>query len=730
MIFVPPRFAADSILEAAAAGVELVIAITEGIPAHDELRVYNTLQRDHPGHAPGRPQLPRHPLPRQGQRRHHPGVLLQAGQRRRGLALGHADLPDRQRDRPGRLRLQLDRRHRRRPGARLLVRRHPRALRGRRADRAGRALRRDRRLGRGGGRRVHRRAHEQARGRLHRRLHRAGGQADGPRRRDRLRLGRHRRGEGARRSKRRACASGAPRPKPPRSPSRSSAAPPRRPPERRRAHAAPARYAGAPPAARYAWPRWTPGGSDARRARAQARRARAHARARSATRRALRRRPAAGRAAVRAAARPGAPRPRAGAPRRGATSRRRAAGSRRVRPSRGGTARRGRREHARRPGEPARRPRAPAAAERRRQPPPAPARRRPAAPPAPHAASAGRPPGAAELLRFRERLESDGARADPRVRRAARTPKLRRYASDHPDPPSPSPAARPRSTSSTSRACATPPCARSRATPRARPPTAPSVGYPRLRSWIADHHGVEPERVLVTNGSLQADAFLFDQLVRAGDEVIVERPTYDRTLLVAAHSAARQLHAVELEPDGIDTEALAHAARGRRAAEARAHHPQLPEPRRLHALARASAEALLALAARARLPVFEDDPYVELRFSGEPLPTMLSMDPERVVYASSFTKTVCPGIRVGYLVGPPDLIARDRRAGDQHLHLAEHGLASRSSTSSAPRARSSARSRRSSAALAERARTLARGAAPRAARGRVRRARRAATSCG
>jgi succinyl-CoA synthetase alpha subunit len=49
MIFVPPRFAADSILEAAAAGVELVIAITEGIPAHDELRVYNTIRRDHPG---------------------------------------------------------------------------------------------------------------------------------------------------------------------------------------------------------------------------------------------------------------------------------------------------------------------------------------------------------------------------------------------------------------------------------------------------------------------------------------------------------------------------------------------------------------------------------------------------------------------------------------------------------------------------------------------------------
>jgi succinyl-CoA synthetase alpha subunit len=49
MIFVPPKFAADAILDAAAGGVELVITITEGIPAHDELRVYNTVKRDHPG---------------------------------------------------------------------------------------------------------------------------------------------------------------------------------------------------------------------------------------------------------------------------------------------------------------------------------------------------------------------------------------------------------------------------------------------------------------------------------------------------------------------------------------------------------------------------------------------------------------------------------------------------------------------------------------------------------
>src|SRR5487761_536112 len=76
-----------------------------------------------------------------------------------------------------------------------------------------------------------------------------------------------------------------------------------------------------------------------------------------------------------------------------------------------------------------------------------------------------------------------------------------------------------------------------------------SIGYPRLRAWIADKHGVEPERVIVTNGSMQADAFLFEHLVRAGDEVVVERPTYDRTLLSLRERGAR-VHAVSLADDG------------------------------------------------------------------------------------------------------------------------------------------------------------------------------------
>jgi 2-aminoadipate transaminase len=183
-----------------------------------------------------------------------------------------------------------------------------------------------------------------------------------------------------------------------------------------------------------------------------------------------------------------------------------------------------------------------------------------------------------------------------------------------------------------------------------------SVGYPRLRAWIADRHGVEPERVLVTNGSMQADAFLFEQLVHTGDEVIVERPTYDRTLLLLRKRGAR-LHAVALAPDGIDTDALARLLGGGAGARPKLAHiiPNFQNPAG-YTLSLDKRRGLLALAAAHGFVVFEDDPYAALRFSGEPLPTMLSMDPDRVVYASSFSKTVCPGIRVGYLVGPPDLI--------------------------------------------------------------------------
>jgi DNA-binding transcriptional MocR family regulator len=185
-----------------------------------------------------------------------------------------------------------------------------------------------------------------------------------------------------------------------------------------------------------------------------------------------------------------------------------------------------------------------------------------------------------------------------------------------------------------------------------------SIGYPPLRAWIADRHGVEPERVLVTNGSMQADAFLFEQVVASGDHGIVERPTYDRTLL-SLRGRGAEVHSVELQPDGIDTDALATLLDGHGRVEPKLAHiiPNFQNPAG-YTLSLAKREALLKLAGEHDFLVFEDDPYVELHFRGEKLPTMLSLDPERVVYASSFSKTVCPGIRVGYLVGPTELIAQ------------------------------------------------------------------------
>jgi DNA-binding transcriptional MocR family regulator len=187
-----------------------------------------------------------------------------------------------------------------------------------------------------------------------------------------------------------------------------------------------------------------------------------------------------------------------------------------------------------------------------------------------------------------------------------------------------------------------------------------SAGYMPLVRWIAERQNVEPEQVLATNGSMQADAFLFQALVEPGDVVVVEAPTYDRTLLALRQMGA-ELLAIPLEADGIDVAALEQALEG--GAHPKLAHviPNFHNPAGC-TLSLEKRKRLLELAAEYDFVLFEDDPYVELRFEGEQLPTMLSLDEAgKVVYASSFSKTVCPGIRVGYLAGPADLIAQTRK---------------------------------------------------------------------
>lgn len=187
-------------------------------------------------------------------------------------------------------------------------------------------------------------------------------------------------------------------------------------------------------------------------------------------------------------------------------------------------------------------------------------------------------------------------------------------------------------------------------------PYGASTGYPPLRKWIAEKHGVEVDQVLVANGSLEVDAFLFEHLVKPGDVVVVEKPTYDRTLLNLRNLGA-DVRQVTLEPDGLDV------------AELRALLESGVRPKLAHIIPNFQNPAgvtlsvekrhdLLELAAEYGFTIFEDDPYADIRFRGDKLPSLLELDPlGTVVHASSFTKTVCPGVRVGYLVGPTRLVA-------------------------------------------------------------------------
>jgi 2-aminoadipate transaminase len=181
----------------------------------------------------------------------------------------------------------------------------------------------------------------------------------------------------------------------------------------------------------------------------------------------------------------------------------------------------------------------------------------------------------------------------------------------------------------------------------------PANGYLPLREWIAGRYGVQTEQVLITNGSLQADDFLFERLVSAGDDVVVERPTYDRTLLNLRNRGAK-IHQVGLDKDGLDVAELRQLLESGVRPKLAHVIPNFQNPAGV-TLSLDRRRALIALAREYDFTIFEDDPYVDIRFRGESLPSMLSLDDPAqptVVAAGSFTKTVCPGVRVGYLIGP------------------------------------------------------------------------------
>jgi DNA-binding transcriptional MocR family regulator len=185
----------------------------------------------------------------------------------------------------------------------------------------------------------------------------------------------------------------------------------------------------------------------------------------------------------------------------------------------------------------------------------------------------------------------------------------------------------------------------------------PGGGYAPLRAWIAERHGVEPNRVVVTSGSLQGFVFLCEQLVQPGARVIVEAPTYDRPIKILRRLGA-EIVGLPMDDDGLQVDALERAlAEGEKPAFVYTIATfQNPSGRTLSSERR---RRVAELAREHGVLVLEDDPYGLVRYEGEAPPTVFELEGgDNVAYASSFSKTVAPGVRVGYFVLPAELAAQ------------------------------------------------------------------------
>ena len=183
----------------------------------------------------------------------------------------------------------------------------------------------------------------------------------------------------------------------------------------------------------------------------------------------------------------------------------------------------------------------------------------------------------------------------------------------------------------------------------------PAAGFGPLREWIADWQGVTPPQVVMGNGSLELVEFLCRQMVRPGDTVLTESPTYDRSILVFRRHGA-EVTGVPLDNDGPNIEALEALLKKR-------------VPKFFYVIAdfqnpsgatcsRARRQQIAELARRYDFIILEDAPYRMLRYRGTEEPTIFSLAPERTLHMSSFTKLIAPGVRVGFMVGDAGKIAQ------------------------------------------------------------------------
>ncbi len=176
-----------------------------------------------------------------------------------------------------------------------------------------------------------------------------------------------------------------------------------------------------------------------------------------------------------------------------------------------------------------------------------------------------------------------------------------------------------------------------------------SAGYEPLRNWIAERHGVDPTRVLVTNGSLQGMVFLAERF--AGERVLVEAPTYDRPLKILAARGV-ETTPITMDDEGLDLDALAQALRDGKKPAFLYTIPTFQNPSG-RTLSEERRHRLAELVREHELLALEDDPYGLVRFDGEAPPTLFDLEGgKNIAYSSSFSKTIAPGLRVGYLVLP------------------------------------------------------------------------------
>jgi 2-aminoadipate transaminase len=197
----------------------------------------------------------------------------------------------------------------------------------------------------------------------------------------------------------------------------------------------------------------------------------------------------------------------------------------------------------------------------------------------------------------------------------------------------------------------------------------PTDGYTPLRQWIADSLStggvkITPEQVLMTSGSQQALDLLGKVLIDEGSRVLVETPSYLGAL--QAFSVYRpEFKSVETDEHGLVPSSIDAVAEGARMLYSLPNF-QNPTGRTMSIERRLE---LVETCARLGLPLIEDDPYGALSYKGEPLPKMVAMNPDGVIYMGSFSKVLTPGIRLGYVVAPLPLARRlelAKQAADLH----------------------------------------------------------------